>query len=148
MNDRNSMGNLCQHAVKCWGEEAINAACAAINVLEVHEKIIRGILKNSLITTHFQCKASEVTYSACQHTCTETCVKIVKWVAESLQLFCIITDPGFKMLMKTGCLGYHLLSPSTVVHDVKEVFMKTRSHVAQILQVSINALREYLNRGN
>ena len=135
--DHNSTSNMRRHAIKCWGEEAVEAARSAANVTEAREKIVGGILKNGSITSHFACKTGEVTYSARQHTRTETRVEIAKWVAESLRPFRIVADPGFKTLMKTGRPGYHLPSPSTVARDVKDIFKKTRSRVAKILQVSI-----------
>ncbi|KAI1789295.1 hypothetical protein LXA43DRAFT_893148 [Ganoderma leucocontextum] len=115
--DYNSTSNMRQHTIKCWGEEAVEAASAAANVSEAREKIVGGILKNGSITAHFQRKAGEVTYSVRQHTRTEA-----------------------RMLMKTGRPGYHLPSPSTVARDVKEVFKKTRSRVAKMLQEYDGAL--------
>ena len=124
-----------RHAIKCWGEEAIEAVRAAVSVSEAQDKIVSSILKNGSITSHFARRTGEVTYSVRQHTHTETRVEIAKWVAEGLRPFHIVADPGFKTLMKTGRPGYHLPSPSTVARDVKEIFKKTRSRVAKILQV-------------
>ncbi|RPD52743.1 hypothetical protein L227DRAFT_514353, partial [Lentinus tigrinus ALCF2SS1-6] len=51
----------------------------------------------------------------------ETCTEIVKRVLESLHPFKIAKDCGFLVLMKTGQPRYHMLSPLTVLHDVKTV---------------------------
>jgi len=37
--------------------------------------------------------------------------------------------------MKTGCPEYLIPSPETVSHDVKDVFMWVRKHIAKMLQV-------------
>jgi hypothetical protein len=42
---------------------------------------------------------------------------------------------GFRM--KTGRLGYHIPSVSTVAHNVKAVFKKVWGRIATILQVGI-----------
>lgn len=42
--------------------------------------------------------------------------------------------------MKTGRPEYHIPSPTTVAHDVKLVFARTRQRIARMLQVSFFAL--------
>ena len=61
---------------------------------------------------------------------------MVRWVSESMQPFNIVEDRGFRMLMKTGRPEYYLPSRFTVSRDVKEVFIKVRKRVAQMLQAS------------
>lgn len=61
---------------------------------------------------------------------------MVRWVSESMQPFNIVEDRGFRMLMKTGQPEYYLPSRFTVSRDVKEVFIKVRKRVAQMLQAS------------
>ncbi|TFY51080.1 hypothetical protein EVG20_g11174 [Dentipellis fragilis] len=68
------------------------------------------------------------------HTKPETKAEIVRWVAESLRPFKVIADRGFLLLMKTGCPGYYVPSPSTVSRDVKLVFARSRKCIAKILQ--------------
>jgi len=62
--------------------------------------------------------------------------EIMHWVSESMRPFSIIEDRGFPSLMKTGRLEYYLPSALTVSCDVKEVFMKVRTRIANMLQVS------------
>ncbi|KAI0751712.1 hypothetical protein C8Q80DRAFT_1098397 [Daedaleopsis nitida] len=66
----------------------------------------------------------------------ESRTEIVKWCAENLRPFKIVSDQGFQCLMKTGCPGYYLPSPATVSRDVKAVFVRTHTRIAKLLQVS------------
>ncbi|KAI1793035.1 hypothetical protein LXA43DRAFT_886392, partial [Ganoderma leucocontextum] len=109
--DHSSTSNLRAHAVKCWGPETVEAAKEAANVGEVREKIVGSILKTGSITAHFERKGGQVSYSARQHTRAET-----------------------RVLMKTGRPGYYLPSRCTVARDVKEIFQRTRSRIAHVLQ--------------
>ena len=133
--DHSSTSNLRVHAKTCWGPEAVAAAAEALSVQVARDEIVASILKTGTITAHFERKGGQITYSARQHTRTETWVEIVKWVCESLQAFRIVADLGFKVLMKTGQPGYYLPSPSTIARDVSEVFQRSRSRVAKMLQV-------------
>ena len=63
-------------------------------------------------------------------------VELVRWVTESKRPFNIVADQGFNSLMKTGRPGYYLPHPTTVACDTKTVFAKTRTRVADLLQVS------------
>ncbi|PIL29407.1 hypothetical protein GSI_09459 [Ganoderma sinense ZZ0214-1] len=138
--DHSSTSNLRAHAVKCWGPEIVTAVAEAASVNVTREEIVGSILKTGSITAHFTRKAGQVTYSAHQHGRAETRVEIVKWVCESLRAFCIVEDPGFKVLMKMGCPGYYLPSASTVARDVTEVFKRSRSRIAKMLQEHEGAL--------
>ena len=61
--------------------------------------------------------------------------EIVQWVAESKQPFKVVSDRGFKSLMKTGRPEYRLPSPQTVSRDVKHVFVNVCKRIAKMLQV-------------
>ena len=134
--DHSSTSNMRRHAVRCWGQEAVDAARKEKNADEAREKIVKSILESGSITAHFERKKGKVTFSHRQHTRAETRTEIVKWVCESLRPYRIVSDPGFEMLMKTGRPAYYLPSPSTVARDVKFVFHKTRARIAKMLQVS------------
>ncbi|PIL30443.1 hypothetical protein GSI_07142 [Ganoderma sinense ZZ0214-1] len=138
--DHSSTSNLRAHAVKCWGPETVTAAAEVASVQVVRKEIVGSILKTGSITAHFEYKASQITYSTRQHSRTEMCVEIVKWVCESLRAFRIVEDPGFKVLMKTGRPGYYLPSTSTVARDVADVFQQSRSQIAKMLQEHEGAL--------
>lgn len=42
--DTQSMGNMFQHAKKCWGDDAVCTADQARDVTEARSKIVNGIL--------------------------------------------------------------------------------------------------------
>lgn len=109
-------------------------------------------LRDGTITAEFKrIGKGKVTYSHRQHTKTEAryallplnpltlngvCrAEIVRWVAESKRPFKIVTDRGFRSLMKTGRPEYSLPSPETVSRDVKKVFVRVRKRIAKMLQV-------------
>ncbi|KAG1831812.1 hypothetical protein EV424DRAFT_1469923 [Suillus variegatus] len=115
-----------KHVKSCWGNAALMAADDAKDANEVRTKIV---------TESFERKGKgKVTYSHRQHTRTEAKAEIVRWVSESLGPFKIIKDKGFQSLMKTGRPEYHIPSPTTVAHDVKLVFARTRQRIARMLQ--------------
>lgn len=60
----------------------------------------------------------------------------MRWVSESMRPFEVVADRGFLDLMKTGRPGQYVPSPSTVSRDVKRVFVRCRSRIARMLQVS------------
>jgi len=62
--------------------------------------------------------------------------EIVCWVSECMWPFSIVEDRGFHSLMKTGRPEYYLPSALTVSCDVKEVFMKVHTRIANMLQIS------------
>ena len=59
----------------------------------------------------------------------------MRWVSENTRPFSIISDHGFKSLMKTGRPEYYLLSLSTVAHDVRHVFARSRQLISAFLRV-------------
>jgi hypothetical protein len=72
--------------------------------------------------------------------------EIVRWVSESLRPFKIVSDRGFKCLMKTGRPDYYLPSPSTVSRDVRLVFVNVRKRMSKMMKVSNKQLNEIRNR--
>ncbi|KAF8811029.1 hypothetical protein BYT27DRAFT_7027152, partial [Phlegmacium glaucopus] len=113
--DAKSTSNLRRHALKCRGEENVDAARGR-PVDEIREAT-KGISPSGLITAAFERKGKgKVSYSHRQHTRTET------------------------SLMKTGRPEYWIPSPSTVARDVKLVFAKTRNRIAKMLKEHPGAL--------
>ncbi|KAF9229364.1 hypothetical protein BS17DRAFT_689570, partial [Gyrodon lividus] len=89
-------GNMWKHVKLCWGDEALEAAGIA-------KDIVGGILQNGLKMAAFERKGKgKVIYSHRLHTCAETKAEIVQWVFESLCPFNIVKDRAFQPLMKTG----------------------------------------------
>ena len=64
--------------------------------------------------------------------------EIVRWVAESMRPFSIVEDRGFRSLMKTGRPEHYIPSHFTVSRDVKDVFVKVRKRIGEMLQVRTN----------
>ncbi|KAI0757810.1 hypothetical protein C8Q80DRAFT_1061563, partial [Daedaleopsis nitida] len=112
--DRSSTGNLRRHARSCWGNDAVNAACEAVDLKEARQKVVEGILHDGSITASFERKKGAVTFSHRPHTRAEMRTEI--------------------SLMKTGRPGYYIPSPATVSRDVKAVFARTRTRIAKLLQ--------------
>jgi hypothetical protein len=110
-------------------------------------------MKDGSITASFERLKGQgkVTYSAMQHTYTESRyvidwpnpsllltparAEIVKWVARGIRPFSIVEDPGFLMLMKTGRPTYRIPSQYTVAHDVHEVFSRVKERIGKMLRV-------------
>jgi hypothetical protein len=121
---------------------------------------VKGKLDPATITAAFERTGKgKMTYSHQQHTSTESryscslklvsesllsvliCrAEIVRWVAENMRPFKIVSDRRFQSLMKTGRPEYYIPSPSTVSQDVKLVFKNARSWMAKMLQEHEGAL--------
>ncbi|KAG1733810.1 hypothetical protein EDB19DRAFT_1590627, partial [Suillus lakei] len=111
--DAHSTGNMWKHVCLCWGDEVLKAADQAKDANEVCQKIVGSFLRNGSITVSFEYKGKgKVTYLHHQH----------MYMCRN------------KSLMKTGRPEYYLPSPSTVSRDVQQVFVRTRQHVATMLQ--------------
>ncbi|PIL33222.1 hypothetical protein GSI_04672 [Ganoderma sinense ZZ0214-1] len=132
--DASSTSNLHRHATDCWGPVVMKAAKEVANRNEAREKIVQSLLTSGTITAHFERRKGKITYSHQPHTRAETRLEIAKWVCESVRPFNIVKDPGFLVLMKTGRPNYYIPSPSTVAHDVKTIFARTRKRIARLLQ--------------
>ncbi|EIW53698.1 uncharacterized protein TRAVEDRAFT_133883, partial [Trametes versicolor FP-101664 SS1] len=109
--DQASTSNLQRHAKRCWGHDAVREAKNAKNVDEVRDKIVGSLLRDGSITEVFERKTGTVTYSHRAH-----------------------TYRALLSLLKTGHPGYFVPSPSTVSRDLKVVFVRTRNHIAKVLQ--------------
>ena len=57
------------------------------------------------------------------------------WMAESMHSFKIVNNRGFQSVMKTGQPEYYILSPSTVSHDIKKIFVKCQERIAHLLHI-------------
>ncbi|KAF8869378.1 hypothetical protein BD779DRAFT_1614497 [Infundibulicybe gibba] len=107
-SDAKSTSNMRKHAKSCWGLET--------DANEVRDTA--ASLKDGSITATFErIGKGKVTYSHQQHTKAETKAEIVCWVAENAHPYNIVSDRGFRSLMKTGRPEYYIPSPSTVSHD-------------------------------
>ena len=82
---------------------------------------VRNIPLNSLFLPDFPCHRR---------------AEIVCWVSENKRPFKIVTNRGFRSLMKTGWPNYHLPSAETASRDARVVFVNVRKCIAKMLQVS------------
>jgi hypothetical protein len=124
-----------KHAKRCWGAEIITSADNTKNANDVRDTTIKGILNLQMIMTAFERQDKDkVTFSHRQHMKTESRAEIVQWVAESKRPFNIVSDHGFRNLMKTGRPEYYIPSPVTVLRDVKKVFVNAQKRIAKMLQ--------------
>ena len=154
--DGKSTSNLRRHAKVCWGEEAIAGADSVRSqgaARQIVEKSL-GTLNGSITAMFKLVKGGGlVTHSHRQHTrvqaryalpnCPSCCPRAykvvsaehVRWVAENLRPFKIVSDKRYLSLMKTGRPGYYVPSPETVSRDSKMAFVNCRKRIAKILQV-------------
>ncbi|KAF5342776.1 hypothetical protein D9758_017115 [Tetrapyrgos nigripes] len=133
--DANATKGLRDHVQsgKCWGAAVLESVKDLKG--DDAQKATQSYLKDGSITAAFKrVNKGTVTYSHRQHSKMEMCAEIVCWVAESSQPFTIVCDHGFLCLMKTGRPGYYLPHPTTVSHDVKTVFAKTRQRISHWLR--------------
>jgi hypothetical protein len=69
--DAKSTSNLMRHALKCRGEDNVDATCSR-PADEVHEAMKGGLVSGSIIAALGWKKKGTIRYSHCQHTRTET----------------------------------------------------------------------------
>ncbi|KAF8347659.1 hypothetical protein F5887DRAFT_881515, partial [Amanita rubescens] len=128
--DTKSTGNLKKHAERCWKPEVVQETFDTNNLKETHEVI--ATVRDGTITSHFEHSGKgKETY--CNRA---TIAKIVCWVAENNCPFVIVSDRGFRFLMKTGRPYYYIPSPWTVSRNVHLIFAQTRQCIAAMLMVS------------
>ena len=139
--DKKSTSNLRRHARGCWGDEVVKAADNTKDVFAAREAMAKVMKRDGSITSAFERigKQNQITYSHRQHTSAEVRVEVVRWVAEKMRPFLIVSDPSLLKLLKTGRPDYRMPSPHTVSRDVKNVFMHCRQRIARMLQVRITS---------
>ncbi|KAJ7284764.1 hypothetical protein C8J57DRAFT_1052823, partial [Mycena rebaudengoi] len=130
--DRNSTKNLKKHAKKCWGEETLDAA-AALGSLDKAQNLLAANkgAKTQRITDIFKRHTpggNRDNFSHFPLSKSETRCGFF-----SLRPFTIAADRGFRYLMKSGRPTMWIPSPTTIAHDVKVLWKKTRERIAQRL---------------
>ncbi|THH29708.1 hypothetical protein EUX98_g4489 [Antrodiella citrinella] len=134
-SDRKSTGNLNTHVRKCkaWGEGVLAAAREAKTVSAAREGLAKFTRNGTLPSAFKRVGKGKESYSTRQLTASEMRAEIVRWVAEDLRPFKIVSDRGFLKLMKTGRPEIKIPSPSTVARDVHQVFARSRQRIADML---------------
>ncbi|KAE9398686.1 hypothetical protein BT96DRAFT_746139, partial [Gymnopus androsaceus JB14] len=132
--DAKSTKSLHTHVKKGWGDKTVDAATDLKSLAKAWELVRKhGKLKNSQFTDAFKSTGHDV-YSHIPLTQAETQVEFVCWVSESLRPFNIALDQWSNHLMKTGCPECYVPHPSTVTHDTRYLFIKTRKCIAKKLR--------------
>ncbi|KAH8073020.1 hypothetical protein BXZ70DRAFT_858951, partial [Cristinia sonorae] len=123
--DASSTSNLRKHVKGCksWGDEVLKSIDAMKDISQSREALA-AYSRNGDITVAFKrAGKGKVTFSARQHTRSQT----------RMRPFDIVADRAFLSLMKTGRPEYWVPSPTTVARDVREVFARTRHRVGDLL---------------
>ena len=106
--DRNSTANLRQHAVRCFGAEAVKCSLSA-------DESSSG----SIFSAFARQGQLPVTHSHRSHTSAEARARIVKWVVENNRPVSIIEDRELQELLLAGRPQLALPSSRTIRRDIK-----------------------------
>lgn len=123
--DKSSTANLKYHALRCFGEDAVNAA---INGKQAPKP-------NRSIFALFARKGKQpAKYSHRVHTNPEVRAHLVKWVTENNRPLNVINDRALRDLLTAGRPSIDLPSDDTISRDIKTSFEKCRARIAKLLQ--------------
>ncbi|KAG6807412.1 hypothetical protein H0H92_007644 [Tricholoma furcatifolium] len=119
--DKAATSNLKTHAIKCFGEDVVNA---------VFHKDDSTLSRNGSIFAAFARQGQQpvsishraLSTDETQHVSSFSLARIALWCAESNRPMKLVTDRQFTILMKAGRPGTSIPSPSTVSRDVKATF--------------------------
>ncbi len=156
--DISSTSNLCRHAIRCWGDEAVQAADKTTSAKTAWDALTNKEPNGSITAAFERVGKDGVTYSHRQHTKTEarwilslsntkllvanvfksSRAEFVHWVTENKRPFQIVNDQAFRSLMKTGRPEIYIPSAETLSRDVKNVFVGVCKRISNMLQVSFN----------
>ena len=156
--DISSTSNLRRHAIRCWGDEAVQAADKTTSAKTAQDALSNKEPNGSITAAFERVSKGGVTYSHRQHTKAEaryipspsntkllvanvfksSRVEFVRWVTENKRPFQIVNDPAFRSLMKTGRPETYIPSAETHSRDVKNVFVGVRKRISDMLKVSFN----------
>ncbi|KAH9897078.1 uncharacterized protein BXZ73DRAFT_62961 [Epithele typhae] len=112
-SDATSTGILQKHAIRCWGQEAVDSAREANMTADEVRKIVVSKRLSSDIKTYFTRKGKgSVVFSNRHLTQAET-----RWI-----------------LMKTGRPNFKIPSPSTLARDTRTLFTRSRERIGRLLR--------------
>ncbi|KAJ3739139.1 hypothetical protein EV360DRAFT_5429, partial [Lentinula raphanica] len=117
-SDKGSTGNLTNHAKKCWGDEAVNAA------------------KDSSLD---KARAAVKTFGKKSQTKLTAALKTTKGWAKTFSTqnarpFRTVLDRSYRWLQKEGRPNHYVLGKDTVACDVKRLYQATKAKLADELQ--------------
>ena len=142
--DKASTANLKHHALRCFGEDAVNAAIAG----KEHTNHSRGILalfarkgKQPVKYSHRVHTNPEVRYipllyiNATKRPLTIKCsAHLVKWLTENNRPINIINDRELQNLLTAGHPSIQLPTNPVILNDIHASFEKCRERIAKLLR--------------
>ncbi|KAJ3833147.1 hypothetical protein F5878DRAFT_521779, partial [Lentinula raphanica] len=134
-SDKGSTGNLTNHAKKCWGDEAVNAAkdlsldkaWAAVKTFGIKSqtKLTAALKTTKGWAKTFLTRPPEKELIRAVTAC---------WVAENARPFRTVLDRSYRWLQKEGRPNHYVLGKDTVARDVKRLYQATKAKLANELQ--------------
>jgi hypothetical protein len=123
--DRAATGNLKSHAVKCFGQDVVDAAFGSAAK--------SGARDGSIFASFARQGQQPLSVTHRAHTNYEVRAHVARWCAESNRVLAIVKDRMFNILMKAGRPGTSLPSPMTVSRDIQLSFDKSRKRINTLL---------------
>jgi len=141
LKDHAATSNLRSHTIRCFGQEAIDAAFNGTHpkarnqsLLHLHNKANNS---SRSLTMHIQrLNLSEYHLNCWDPFWLISSAYISWWCTENNCPLHIVKDQHFEVLIKVGQPTTYIPSPSTVSQDIKAVFEKSWECIDKILKVS------------
>ncbi|KAG6913790.1 hypothetical protein DXG01_004289 [Tephrocybe rancida] len=124
--DKAGTSNLKTHAIKCFGQDTVDAA--------FKQKTPSAPSDGSIFTAFSRQGQQPISISHCTHTSDEARAHMALWCSESHRAMRVVRDHQFITLMKAGRPGTTLPSPSTVSRDIKAAFERCHERIDGILR--------------
>ena len=148
--DHATISNLKAHAIRCFGDDADNAAFNKTtsgtwdgSILHVSPDSVKPQYQLAIVHIQWMKQGSLFVFSFIFPLTTSTNslpsfrAHIARWCAESNWPMNLVKDREFSHLMKARCPGTSIPTPATVGHDIKISFEKSRKWIDKILKVSL-----------
>ncbi|KAJ3766744.1 hypothetical protein FB446DRAFT_708378 [Lentinula raphanica] len=136
-SDKGLTGNLTNHAKKCWGDEAVNAAkdssldkaWAAVKTFGIKSqtKLTAALKTTKGWAKTFSTRPPEKELIRAMTAC---------WVAENARPFRTVLDRSYQWLQKEGRPNHYVPGKDTVVRNVKRLYQATKAKQADELQTT------------
>jgi hypothetical protein len=123
--DRNSTTNLKQHAIRCFGAEAVRLCL---------EPAAAEAANGSIFTAFARQGQQPVHHTHRTHTSTEARARIVKWITQNNRPVTIIEDTELRELLLAGRPQLTLPSRHTISRDINASFVHCRDRIKKLLQ--------------
>jgi hypothetical protein len=124
--DKGATSNLKTHAVRCFGEDVVEAAFGTKPTTEKRD--------GSIFASFARQGQAPVKVTHRAHTSDETRAHLARWCVENSCPTKIVSDQEFVTLMKAGRPSTVIPSPATVRRDIKAIFEHCRERIDNILK--------------